>query len=127
MGTINRFMDAEYITQPQFQELITLAERCSRQISRFMTYLSTHSDEHRSARTESKTTPRLSPVEKLERGNIATSKPATCNLVEGLSKQYRIGSSALQTTRPRTQVLQSAVLWSEAIIKSAIRHPQSEI
>jgi four helix bundle protein len=40
-------MDAEYITQPQFQELVTLAERCSRQISRFMTYLSTHSDKHR--------------------------------------------------------------------------------
>lgn len=37
-------LDAEYITQPQFQQLFDLAEKCSRQISRFMSYLLSHPD-----------------------------------------------------------------------------------
>ncbi len=40
-------LDAGYVTQSQFQQLVDLAEKCSRQISRFMTYLSTHPDPHR--------------------------------------------------------------------------------
>ena len=32
-------VDAGYVSETQFNELFTLAERCSRQISRFMTYL----------------------------------------------------------------------------------------
>jgi len=35
-------LDAEYITQAQFQRLVDLAEKCSRQISRFMSYLLAH-------------------------------------------------------------------------------------
>lgn len=32
-------LDAEYIHQAQFQQMFDLAERCSRQISRFIAYL----------------------------------------------------------------------------------------
>ena len=32
-------LDRDYITQPQFDQLFGLAEKCSRQISRFMSYL----------------------------------------------------------------------------------------
>jgi four helix bundle protein len=40
-------LDAGYIALPQFQELIDRCERCSRQISNFMSYLKTHSNAHR--------------------------------------------------------------------------------
>jgi len=36
-------LDAGYITQSQFDQLFDLAEKCSRQISRFMSYLLNHS------------------------------------------------------------------------------------
>jgi len=47
MGTIARFVDAGYINQSQFQQLFDLAEKCSRQISRFMSYLLAHPDKRR--------------------------------------------------------------------------------
>jgi four helix bundle protein len=37
-------LDAGYINQPQFKRLFDQAEKCSRQISRFMSYLQTHPD-----------------------------------------------------------------------------------
>ncbi len=40
-------LNAGSVTQSQFQQLVDLAEKCSRQISRFMTYLSTCPDTHR--------------------------------------------------------------------------------
>jgi four helix bundle protein len=39
--------DAGYITQSQFEQLFELAEKCSRQISRFMSYLLDHSESPR--------------------------------------------------------------------------------
>lgn len=35
-------LDAAYVSQSQFEEMVALAERSSRQISRFVTHLSTH-------------------------------------------------------------------------------------
>ena len=35
-------LDAEHITQAQFPQVLELAEKCSRQISRFMSYLLAH-------------------------------------------------------------------------------------
>ncbi len=35
-------LDAEYLTSPQFAQLLDLAEKCSRQLSRFITYLNAH-------------------------------------------------------------------------------------
>jgi four helix bundle protein len=40
-------LDVEYIGQSQFQQVFDLAEKCSRQISRFMAYLLTHPDSRR--------------------------------------------------------------------------------
>jgi four helix bundle protein len=40
-------LDVEYIGQSQFQQLFDLAEKCSRQISRFISYLLTHPDNQR--------------------------------------------------------------------------------
>jgi len=35
-------LDADYLTQQQFSRLFDLADKCSRQLSRFITYLKTH-------------------------------------------------------------------------------------
>ena len=40
-------LDVEYISQSQFQQLFDLAEKCSRQISRFISYLLAHPDSQR--------------------------------------------------------------------------------
>ena len=40
-------LDAGYIDQPEFDGLFDLTEKCSRQISRFMSYLQTHPDHRR--------------------------------------------------------------------------------
>ncbi len=40
-------LDRGYITQSQFNQLFDLAEKCSRQISRFMTYLESRSTTRR--------------------------------------------------------------------------------
>jgi four helix bundle protein len=40
-------LDAGYASKAQFQQMVDLAEKCSRQISRFMSYLSTYPDPHR--------------------------------------------------------------------------------
>jgi four helix bundle protein len=40
-------LDADYISQAQFEELVSLVEKCSRQIKRFMDYLYTQSDSHK--------------------------------------------------------------------------------
>jgi hypothetical protein len=47
MGTINRFEEIEAWQGARQLSRLVYSLRCSRQISRFMTYLSTHSDKHR--------------------------------------------------------------------------------
>lgn len=40
-------LDAGYINKQQFEELVGIAERCSGQISRLITYLKSHPDKNR--------------------------------------------------------------------------------
>ena len=40
-------LDASYINQSQFTELFNLSEKCSRQITNFMTYLKAHPTNNR--------------------------------------------------------------------------------
>ncbi len=63
-------LDAGYLGQPQFAELFDLAEKCSRQISRFMTYLESQPTSRRVREDGA-----AYHVETFERSNVPTCQP----------------------------------------------------
>ena len=62
-------LDVGYLEESQFEELFDLAEKCSRQISKFMSYLRTHTD-HRRVSEEAIAYP--AEDDTLERSNVGT-------------------------------------------------------